>query len=218
MDVPACTDSDTYSIADITIRSFTTSLAAPTPAPGGGAAAAVVGALGSALCSMALTFRARRAAEPELAEKLASIEVELQRIMASLLELADQDAEGFLPLSRAFALSRKDPNRSSAIDAGARCASQAPLAAMSELCRAIELIEQMSRLASSALMADVAGAAELAAAALFATSLNVYANARLLADSDEARALIDRTEEMLASADRARRLARSIAEHSKKGL
>ena len=80
---------------------FAQILAARQSVPGGGSAAAMAGALGVALCSMAGNFTAGK-------KKYAAVEADIQRILAEgdtlrlrFLELAQADAVALEPLTRA---------------------------------------------------------------------------------------------------------------------
>ncbi len=76
-----------------TIRSFTSRLAARTPTPGGGSAAALAGALGAALGEMVLAYSIDPAkpAPPDLPEVVQA----LTRARARFLELMDEDARSY---------------------------------------------------------------------------------------------------------------------------
>lgn len=94
-----------------TIEGFLAALASPAPAPGGGGAAALTGALGIALGNMVgnLTLGKKKYAAVE--EELLALNAEAEKLREELLELIDEDARAFLPLSRAYAIPRDDPER-----------------------------------------------------------------------------------------------------------
>ena len=74
------------------IRSFTSRLAARTPTPGGGSAAALAGALGAALGEMVLAYSIDPA---KPAPELTDVASALRRARARFLELMDEDAASY---------------------------------------------------------------------------------------------------------------------------
>ena len=82
-----------------------------------------------------MCIRDRRYAEHEADVRRMLAEAERSR--QRLLELVDEDAEGFAPLSRAYALPKEDPSRAAIIEEGTKRACEAPLRMMEETCRVI---------------------------------------------------------------------------------
>jgi len=83
---------------------FVSELASKQPVPGGGGAAALVGGIGVALSSMVsnLTVGKKKYAEHE--ESLLEILKKAEKLENELLRMIDEDAECFLPLSKAYGL------------------------------------------------------------------------------------------------------------------
>ena len=78
------------SFLDEPVRGFLDQLAARTPTPGGGGAAAVTGAMAAGLVAMAARFSARQLPEAgELAE-------EADRLRRRLAQLAEEDAQAYI--------------------------------------------------------------------------------------------------------------------------
>ena len=113
---------------------------------------------------------------------MSSILEEAEEIRYRLLELVHEDAEGFEPLSRAYAIPRDDPSRASEIERATEEACMAPLAMVGECCRAVVLLERMGNVCSRLLISDVACGAVLTRAALETASVNVYVNTATLSD------------------------------------
>lgn len=184
-------------LTDKSCEEFLCKLAAKEAVPGGGGAAALVGALGVALCSMVGNFtsgkKAFAAVEDDVKRMLQDCEVVRKR----LTELVQEDAKAFEPLSRAYAISRDDPKRAEVIEACTKHACAAPLEMMRQLCRAIELLEEMGDKGSRMLLSDVGCGAMLCRAALEASSLNVFVNTKTLRDRDFAQNTEDECDAML---------------------
>ena len=99
------------SYIDKSCSEFAEILAAGTPVPGGGSAAALAGAVGTALGNMvgSLTTGKKKYAHVEdhmyaLMEKAAELRVQL-------LELVDKDAEAFEPLAKAYGMPKDTPEQ-----------------------------------------------------------------------------------------------------------
>ena len=94
---------------DQPVRGFLDQLAARTPTPGGGGAAAVTGAMAAGLVAMAARFSARQLPE---AGDLASRADELRRRVA---DLADLDAQAYTAVLEALRLPREAGQRREAL-------------------------------------------------------------------------------------------------------
>ena len=184
-------------LVDISCRDFAEVLAAKESVPGGGGAAALVGALGVALGSMVGNFTAGK-------EKYAAVEKDIQRMLdqaeairCRLLDLVDEDAEAFFPLSQAYAIPKDDPTRASVLETCTKEALRCPLEMMQNICMAIELLEEMGEKGSRLLISDVACGASLCRGALEAASLNVFINTNALADRTYAEEIEAKCDAML---------------------
>lgn len=178
------------SLSELSCEEFSERLAARTSVPGGGGAVALAGALAAALCSMAGSFTAGKPRYADVEGEVLALMDEAEEVRCRLLELIEEDAAGFLPVTEALALPRDDPRRADAVERAIEGACMAPLATMGECCRAIALLERMGGVCAPALVSDVATGAYLARAALEGASVNVYVNATMLRD----RALASRIE------------------------
>ena len=134
---------------------FAAVLASKAPVPGGGGAAALVGALGTALCSMVGNLTVGRKKYAAVEADIRSALKQAEKVQAELLELVDKDAEAFEPLSRAYSISKDDPTREVTLENATRSACQAPLEMMCAICKAIELLEEMLEKGSVTLVSDV---------------------------------------------------------------
>jgi len=197
---------------------FSKLLAARTSVPGGGGAAALAGALGTALCSMAGNYTAGK-------RKYACVEADLEAILAKaealrlrLLELVEEDAAAFAPLAEAYAIPKDDPARADALESAALGACAAPLETAERCGEALDLLEEMLEKGSALLVSDVGCGALLCRAALECAAMNVYVNTRLLRDRERA-AGIEATVDRLAaaSASRAGNIVHSVTERLRGG-
>lgn len=176
---------------------FAQILASKAPIPGGGGAAALVGALGMALCSMAgnLTLGRKKyaAVEPDIRAMLAHGEV----IRNRLLELVDADAKAFEPLAKAYSIPKDDPNRDEVLEAATKYACAAPMEMLEQCAQAVELLEEMFEKGSTMLVSDVGCGALCCKAAMECAALNIFINTKTLRDRTAAENMEHRTDSLL---------------------
>ena len=190
---------------------FAAVLASKAPVPGGGGAAALVGALGTALCSMVGNLPVGR-------KKYAQYEADVKRMLEKgaavqerLLDLVDKDAEAFEPLSKAYSIPKDDPKHDETLEAATKFACEAPVEMMKACCEAIELLEEMLEKGSVTLVSDVGCGALCCAAALESASMNIFVNTKTLLDREAAAKLDDQADAMLREyMPRARKVADEV--------
>ena len=170
-------------------RDFTALLASDSPAPGGGGASALAGALGAALGEMvaALTLGKKRYAVVE--EEIKAAAAELDVLRQKLLDTVMEDAEGFIPLSQAYRLPKDEPGREEKLEQATLTACAAPKKIMELACRAMELTAVMAEKGSVMAVSDAGCAAAMIKAAVDSAALNVYINTKSLKDRSEAERL-----------------------------
>lgn len=166
--------------------SFLDDLAASTPAPGGGSAAAYVGAMGAALTAMVarLTLGKKKYAQVEPQMQAALTQAEILR--AELTRAVEEDAAAFEAIMSAYQLPKDTPEqqstRAAAIEAATLQAAQVPLENARRAVRVAELAEQTAALGNSNAITDAASAVAMARAALTAAGYNVRVNIASLTD------------------------------------
>ena len=198
-------------LTDRSCAEFAEVLAAKESVPGGGGAAALVGALGVALCSMVGNFTTGKKTYAAVEDDVQRMLRDAEDVRLALIDLVHADAEAFFPLSQAYAIPRDDPRRAEVLEDATKNACAAPVEMMRQICRAIELLEEMGEKGSRMLVSDVGCGALLCRAALEAASMNVFVNTKTLKDrafAEETEAVCD---EMLATyAPRAEACAASV--------
>ncbi len=184
-------------LTDRSCAEFAEVLAAKESVPGGGGAAALVGALGVALCSMVGNFTTGKKTYAAVEEDVQRMLREAEEVRGELINLVQADAEAFFPLSQAYAIPRDDPRRADVLEQATMNACVAPLEMMHQICRAIELLEEMGQKGSRMLVSDVGCGALLCRAALEAASMNVFVNTKTLKDREYAEQTESECDEML---------------------
>lgn len=183
---------------DMTCAGFASALASKESVPGGGGAAAYAGALAAALDGMVARFTTGKRAYADVEEDIQRIIGESDKACMRMMELVDEDAEGFFPLSQAYAIPRDDPGRDEVLERCTKQAIEAPFAMMRVACQVIRLAEELFKKGSKMLISDVGCAAALARASLEAAALSVAVNTSALRDGEYAKRINGECKEMLA--------------------
>ena len=161
-------------------RQFVSLLASDAPAPGGGGAAALVGAIGTALGHMVGSLTVGKQKYADVEDEIRALMARCEALQAQLLDQVAADAEGFLPLARAYGIPKDDPSRAQVLEEATVTACQAPMRIM-ELCRdSLSVIAVLAEKGSRLAVSDAGCAAVLVKAALQAASLNVFINTKTL--------------------------------------
>ena len=159
---------------------FLDSLAAGTPTPGGGSAAAQAGAMGAALVAMAarLTIGKKKYAKDEA--QMNEILAQAERLRQDLSEAVEADAAAFEAVMAAFRLpkdsSEQQAHRLSAIEQATLHAAEMPLTVAQKAVTVMGLAERCAALGNLNSISDAACAATLAHAALTSAGYNVRIN------------------------------------------
>ena len=92
-------------------REFVALLASAAPVPGGGGAAALVGAIGTALGSMVGSLTAGKKKYAQVEEEIRALMKKCETLEGELLDQVAADAKGFAPLAAAYRLAKDVPGR-----------------------------------------------------------------------------------------------------------
>lgn len=181
----------------LSVREFTRFLASAEPVPGGGGAAALVGALGVALGNMvaALTLGKPKYAEVEV--EVAELRRQGEALQERLLEQINADAEGFRPLAEAYKLPKNEPRRAEILEQATLRACGTPMEIMELGAAAIAVIAELASKGSRMAVSDAGCAAAAVRAAVEMAYLNLLINTRSLRGREQAEALNARGQELL---------------------
>ena len=162
--------------AQASIAAFLTALAAKTPTPGGGATAALAGAIGCAQANMVVRFSLTKASA-EARPMLEKLDHTLETGRSVFLNLMIEDQQAYAAYREARSLPDSDSKKASLADASAKCLliPQSMLALAASEITAIEpAVSSLNRF----LLSDLIVAAELlcasarSAAAIVETNLD----------------------------------------------
>lgn len=189
---------DSNSFTHLSCEEFASLLAAKAPVPGGGGAAAYVGALAAALASMVGGFTSGKPRYAAVEKDVQAVLDQATPLRARLLELVDADASAYAKVAAAYKVPKSDPARAGLVEGALKEAAEPPLAIMEACCEVLGLFEELAEKGSRMLLSDVAVGAALAGGALEAASFGVLANTSSLSDAACAGELESRSEAMLA--------------------
>ncbi len=164
------------SLADLTVREFLEKLRSSAPTPGGGAAAALVGALAAALGQMAAALTLGNARFASNEQQVRALAQRLQRTEALLTRLMDEDAAAYGELAGAFRIPKTDAARGARIAAAADVAAAVPLETAVIAQQAHAALHELANVSNPNLAADVQAGQHLARAAVAAALANVRVN------------------------------------------
>jgi glutamate formiminotransferase/formiminotetrahydrofolate cyclodeaminase len=192
--------------ATLATVTFLDDLAAGTPTPGGGSAAAYAAAMGAGLLSMVarLTIGKKKYAEVEAQMQTALEKAESLR--ADLTATVDEDAAAFEAVMSAFKLpketAKQEKARSKAIGSATLRAAQIPLEVARKATHVIELAKEVTEQGNLNAVSDVASGAAMARAALTSAGYNVRINLASLEDKAPGQAMLDELRSLEAQASK----------------
>ncbi len=184
------------SYADVALGRFTELLASRNAVPGGGSAAAVVGAIAASLLCMVARLTLGRERFAQFQETAGEVERTAERLRSELLRLADVDARAYAAYLAARRLPRDDDAAAAERTEALRLATLETVSVPLEIARAADAVAAAAaRLAGASnplAASDVGCAAGLAGAAVRAATLSVRINLPSLADDEPLRELAAR--------------------------
>ncbi len=165
-------------------------LASDAPAPGGGGAAAYVGAIGTALGNMVGSLTVGKKKYADVEQDIIALNEKAKELQKELIELVAKDAEVFEPLSRAYGMPRETEQQQAEKEkVMERClveCCEVPMQIMECCCRAIDLHKEYSEKGTAIAISDVGVGVACCAAALKGASLNVFINTKYMKNRDAA--------------------------------
>lgn len=205
------TGADRAALADLPLRSLLAAIADQTPAPGGGAVAAIAAAVGAALGRMVLAYTRGRRRFAEHAAGHDAAELALADAANAFLRLADDDAAAYAALNELLRLPEGDAHRLAGLPAAIVAAIGAPDAMLTRARDEAELLAGLVGTTNPRLDSDLAIAISLTACAAEAAAWNVHANLSLLNDAAEAARLAASVRARLDAVAAAKRAAPALS-------
>ena len=167
-------------------REFVSVLATSQPVPGGGGAAALVGAIGTALGNMVGSLTVGKKKYADVEEEMIALRKECDALQTQLLDQVEADAKGFEPLAKAYGIPKDDPGRPEIMEQATIQACAAPMRIMELCCQALDAIAVFAEKGSRLAVSDAGCGAVCCKAALQSASLNVFINTKSLKNREVA--------------------------------
>lgn len=167
------------------IQDWLAALASRTPAPGGGAAAALSAATAASLVSMVAVYTTGER-WADRSEQMEAVDDEAAKLRLHALDLAAADAEAFKRVGAAYAMPKEDAAqetaRAGAIQAALVGAAEPPRQVGEAALRIVDLAAGLLDSGNPNVISDVAVAASLARAALESAIVNIEINSSSIED------------------------------------
>ncbi len=188
-------------LSKITCEEFASKLASKEPVPGGGGAAALVGALGAALGSMVGNYSIGKKKFLGMEEKHSEIINKSCEIMNRLIALIDEDAKNFEPLSKAYGLPKDTPEQAAekekVLQECLKVAIDGPVKMVECIYDAIKLQEELVDISTKIIISDVGCGAQFLKAALYSANINVTVNLNSITDENYVKELGGRMQKLV---------------------
>lgn len=187
-----------------TITEFVTLLASEAPAPGGGSAAALSGALGAALAGMVCSLTVGKPRYAEYQELVEKSRTHANQLNARFLELMEQDNAVYQTMSAAFRMPKETEKekdlRSAAIQESLKGCTETPLEQMELALETLTLTAKLVGHSNASAVSDLGVAALSLRAAMQSAWLNVRINIGSFHNKELAESYRKRGEELLEKA------------------
>ncbi len=194
-------------IKDTAIEPFLDQLASSAATPGGGSAAAIIGAMGAALVSMVCNLTIGKKKYAEVEAEMQDVVAKTEALRKKLTGMIQDDVKAFDAVMGAYGMPKETDAdkqaRDKAIQAALKLATDVPLACARAAREVIDLAAIASDKGNLNVISD-AGVGVLAGyAALRSAALNVFTNARMITDKTFAEAKLQELNRLLAGAEAA---------------
>ncbi len=176
---------------------FVEVLASNAPVPGGGGAAALVGAIGMALGNMVGSLTVGKKKYADVEAEIVELKGKSDALQRRFLELVARDAVCFEPLSKAYGIPKDNPDRDRILEDATLVACSVPMEIMEACCEAIDIIRVFAEKGSRLAVSDAGCGAACCKAALMSASLNVFINTKSMKNREKAEELNAKANGML---------------------
>jgi len=194
-------------IKQASIEKFLDELASSNATPGGGSAAAIIGAMGAALVAMVCNLTIGKKKYAEVEEEMKVLLGKAEALRHKLTGMIEDDVMAFDAVMGAYGMPKETDadkaKRSAAIQEALKLATDVPLRCCHAAREVIDIAAATAAKGNLGVISD-AGVGVLAAyAALRSAALNVYTNAKIITDKEYANAKLKELESLLSGAEAA---------------
>lgn len=175
-------------LAELQVSAFADLLSSDAPAPGGGSAAALEGALGAALTAMVCGLTVGKKKYAEYQDLAVESQKKAEELKARFVDVMDRDTEAFNVVSAAFGMPKGTDEekaiRSVAIQDGLKGCTKTPFEMMELAVETLELTASILGKSNDSAASDLGVSALSLRAAIQGAWLNVLINIGSLKDQD----------------------------------
>lgn len=169
---------------------FLEELSSKAPVPGGGGASAAAGAFAAALGLMVGNLTTGKKKYADVEEEICEVMKSLERLRDKMVQLVDEDAKAFEPLSKAYSLPKDNEEQKRAkekvMEAALMEAARVPIEIMEVAIKVMELLKILGEKGSRLAVSDAGVGAMFARTAIEGASLNVFINTKMMKNREQA--------------------------------
>ena len=163
-------------LVEMKVNEFVDLMASDEPAPGGGSAAALEGALGAALTAMVCALTVGKKKYADVQELAIESQKKGNELKAQFVDVIDRDTEAFNAVSAVFAMPKDTDEEKAARKAALKGCTKTPFEMMELACQALELTRSVVGKLNASAASDLGCAALSLKAAIQGAWLNVLIN------------------------------------------
>lgn len=191
-------------LADLQVSAFADLLASDAPAPGGGSAAALEGALGASLTAMVCALTVGKKKYADVQDLAAETQKKAEDLKARFLDVMDRDTEAFNAVSAVFSMPKDTDEekaaRSAAMQEALKGCTKTPFEMMELAVESLELTASVLGKTNASAASDLGVSALSMKAAIQGAWLNVLINIGSFKDKELANEYRAKGEALLARA------------------
>ena len=173
-------------LAEMPVTEFVNLMASDAPAPGGGSAAALEGALGAALTAMVCALTVGKKKYADVQELAVESQKKAEDLKARFVDVMDRDTEAFNAVSAVFAMPKDTDEqkaaRKAAMQEALKGCTKTPFEMMQLACETLELTRSLVGRLNASAASDLGCSALSLRAAIQGAWLNVLINISGIAD------------------------------------
>lgn len=173
-------------LAEMQVTEFVNLMASDAPAPGGGSAAALEGALGAALTAMVCALTVGKKKYADVQELAVESQKKADDLKARFVDVMDRDTEAFNAVSAVFAMPKDTDEqkaaRKAAMQEALKGCTKTPFEMMQLACETLELTRSLVGRLNASAASDLGCSALALRAAIQGAWLNVLINISGIAD------------------------------------
>ncbi|HJU72492.1 MAG TPA: glutamate formimidoyltransferase [Gemmatimonadaceae bacterium] len=196
------------------MTSFVASVAAATPAPGGGSVAAHAAALAAALVQMVSGLTVGRKKYAAVESEMQHVKEQAESLGSTLSDLVQRDADAYTAVSEAYKIPKDSPERAAAVTAALIGAAIVPLETARACAAVAELALVVAERGNQNALSDAGVGALLAEAACKGAAFNVKINIAALPDRTSGAAMVQEAHALVERTSSLARKVESLVEHA----